>query len=413
MGRSQWRTAAPGRMDSHSAHRGIHPRKPWGPALAGHENGERQLPYPWVKNTTTPAMEKGKGRPFSWREHRLWCEKMWEEGPKKETLRRVAQKVCKVHMQWTQTNPRERIPNFVEGREPQVVAEIYCMHHLPSSKGYVGMAYHGSLDRMKTHWNGRNREKDPSSTMMRNSASPYDWVCWPVERCQGRRLGHVLYHKRFALREGWWATHLNTWWPRGFNAAGTGGEHKGGSRNDWWRYRETYRKEWADNTETRLREACGAVQELSKKLEDGEEQGWEDLAKLPPEDKRRMLQALNMDRQLGGKNRQQIERLIREDLKQHKALKKKPKGDFVKLLITHTGWNAAEVRSIIREPSVCKAHPNPTDAERIWVCERNVPPTGSWLLNYTAMEDEDLDANKRHALEAWDKQAGGETSDVT
>ena len=113
------------------------------------------------------------------------------------------------------------------------------------------------------------------------------------------------------------------------------------------------------------------------------------------------------------KNRQKIERLIREDLKQHKALKKKPKGDFVKLLITHTGWNAAEVRSIIREPSVCKAHPNPTDAERIWVCERNVPPIGSWLLNYTAMEDEDLDANKRHALEVWDKLTGGETSDAT
>ena len=79
---------------------------------------------------------------------------------------------------------------------------------------------------------------------------------------------------------------------------------------------------------------------------------------------------------------------MREELRQFKAIKEKPRGDFVKLLITHEGWNAAEVRKVIRDPEVCRVHPHPTEAERIWVCERNVPPIGSWLLNYTAMEDQ-------------------------
>ena len=89
---------------------------------------------------------------------------------------------------------------------------------------------------------------------------------------------------------------------------------------------------------------------------------------------------------------------MRDELKRHKVLKKRPKGDFVKLLITHKGWNAAEVRKIIREPAVCKVHPDPASAERIWVCERNVPPIGSWLLKYTALEDEDLTEAKRAEL---------------
>ena len=117
-----------------------------------------------------------------------------------------------------------------------------------------------------------------------------------------------------------------------------------------------------------------------------------------------MLQALSVDTTLGGPVRQKMERRLREVIRQSKELKKRPPGDFVKLLITHRGWNAAEVRKVIREPDVCRAHPDPTSAERIWVCERNVPPIGSWLLNYVAVEDEDLQELQRAALEHWEQR---------
>ena len=115
------------------------------------------------------------------------------------------------------------------------------------------------------------------------------------------------------------------------------------------------------------------------------------------EDKRQMLQALNTYPNLGGKHRQRVERSLREEVMQFKAARKKPKGDFVKLLITHKGWNAADMRRIIREPAVCRAHPEPLEAERIWVCERNVPPIGSWILNYT-----------RQTLEQWKREKGAQ-----
>jgi hypothetical protein len=92
-----------------------------------------------------------------------------------------------------------------------------------------------------------------------------------------------------------------------------------------------------------------------------------------------------------------------------KELRKKPNGDFVKLKITHKGWNVAEIRKIIRDPEVCKLHPEPTSAERIWVCERNVPPVGSWLLNYTALEDENLTHENRSSLEEWERQESQRT----
>ena len=97
---------------------------------------------------------------------------------------------------------------------------------------------------------------------------------------------------------------------------------------------------------------------------------------------------------------------MREALRQHKQVKRKPDGDFIKLLITHKGWNATQIRSIIREPAVCELHPNPTEAERLWVCERNVPPIGSWLLNYSALEDEELEEAKKEELEKWDRAEG-------
>ena len=300
----------------------------------------------------------------------------------------------------------EKVPLLEEGRERGVIAEVYYMHHLPSAKGYVGLAYHGTHDRMKTHWNGGNREKVPCSTMMSNSVSPFEWIAWPLERFPGRRQGHVLFHKRAAVREGWWANKLQTWWPQGFNVAGTGGEHKGGARNDWWRYRETYHKVWRNEMQGRLQEGKARVVEICRRLQAGDEMVWTDLDKIPLDLQRQMLQALNVEVQLGGKWRHKLEHQMREHLRQHKIVKKMPDGDFVKLLLTHQGWNASDVRSIIREPEVCKLHPDPTAAERIWVCERNVAPIGSWLLNYTAMEDQDLTPTEVGALEEWEEGEG-------
>ena len=193
---------------------------------------------------------------------------------------------------------------------------------------------------------------------------------------------------------------------RGGTAIEVRREHKGGARNDWWRYRQTYSKEWRENADTRLKEGYAKIHDMCRNIEAKGEEGWEDLKAESPEGKRQILQALNVDGQLGGKLRQKMERLVRESLRQHKEAKKKPNGDFVKLLITHTGWNATDIRGIIREPGVCKVHPDPTAAERIWVCERNVPPIGSWLLNYTAMEDEELDAKTREAVENWEEEEG-------
>ena len=73
-----------------------------------------------------------------------------------------------------------------------------------------------------------------------------------------------------------------------------------------------------------------------------------------------MLQALNSDGELGGGIRRKLERRLREEVRQFRSAKKKPKGDFIKLLITHRGWNAVEVRKILREPEVCRSHPHPS-----------------------------------------------------
>ncbi len=121
----------------------------------------------------------------------------------------------------------------------------------------------------------------------------------------------------------------------------------------------------------------------------------ENLKKVPLEEKRNMLQALNTDPKLIGMLRRKLKRLMREDYKMHKSLKKKPKGEFVKLLITHKGWNAAEIRNVIREPEVCKLQSGTVEAERIWGCERNIPTIGSWLLNNTSMEYDELTVEKR------------------
>ena len=272
-------------------------------AMALHSQGMSvtkgsDLPYPYMKNTFSRE-PLDKGRVFSWLEHRLWCEKVWQEGPRKASLWAVFDKVVAVHKQWLQEGQSHKVPNLVEGRQKGIISEVYCMHHLPSGKNYVGMAYHGAHERMRTHWGGRHKEKDPCSTLLKASASPYEWICWPIERFEGPRKGHVLFHKRAANREGWWANHLKSWWAQGLNVAGTGGEHKGGAREDWQWHRETYSKEWRQSTEERLAAAKQKVQELIKEIAEDPARGWQAVKATTTDEKKEILQALNTDGALG------------------------------------------------------------------------------------------------------------------
>ena len=175
----QRRNEAPGQdNESRSAIKGVHPRKPWGPALAGLESDVRLLPYPWTKNfgakKSTTSTTKPKEKVFRWGDHRAWCEKMWADGPRKYKLKVAALKIAETQAKWFQNGEEHKVPIFSEGRERGIIAEVYYMHHLPSSKGYVGLAYHGAHDRMQSHWSGRNREQDPSSVMMKESQTQFE-----------------------------------------------------------------------------------------------------------------------------------------------------------------------------------------------------------------------------------------------
>ena len=147
-----------------------------GPAFAGHKIDEGELPYPWVKNAFSGSGAKPQ-RTVSWKDHRGWCEKIWQEGPREWRLKYVVEKVRKVRNEGKSRGWGEKVPQFDEGRVKGVVSEIYYMHHLPSGKGYVGVAYHGALDRMQADWYGRNTEMVPSSTLM--ATTPFEWVCCP------------------------------------------------------------------------------------------------------------------------------------------------------------------------------------------------------------------------------------------
>ena len=141
----------------------------------------------------------------------------------------------------------------------------------------------------------------------------------------------------------------------------------GGAQADWLRYRESFRQQWVKTLDQNLDQARQWVHDICVQVANNQD-GWRLLEKVSLDEKRQILQALNSDPSLGGACRSKLERVIREEIKRYKVIKKKPMGDFVKLLITHKGWNAAEIRRIIREPAVCKLHPDPTEAERIWVC---------------------------------------------
>ena len=75
------------------------------------------------------AGKQGKpAKEWSWKEHRVWCEKIWNEGPEKAKLREVVKKVKEVQETFVRSGTPEKVPLLEEGRERGVIAEVYYMH---------------------------------------------------------------------------------------------------------------------------------------------------------------------------------------------------------------------------------------------------------------------------------------------
>ncbi len=127
------------------------------------------------------------------------------------------------------------------------------------------------------------------------------------------------------------------------NVAGTGGEHKAGARRDWSQHREMYHREWRKKSAKATGEAADLIRDISSRVQANSEEGWKVISSLSLDVIRQMLQALSLDTTVGEPVKQKMEWRLREVVRQSKELKKRPPGDFVKLLITHRGWNAAEV----------------------------------------------------------------------
>jgi thermostable 8-oxoguanine DNA glycosylase len=124
-------------------------------------------------------------------------------------------------------------------------------------------------------------------------------------------------------------------------------------KEHWSKYREQAHREWMEISARMAKEAQEKVQAFTNKYEKGEEAAaWKEVLECEVGMKRQMLQALHSDANLAQGCRHKLEGRLRECLREYKRVKRKPKGEFVKLLITHRGWNAAEVRRIIREPEV-------------------------------------------------------------
>ena len=77
--------------------------------------------------------------------------------------------------------------------------------------------------------------------------------------------------------------------------------------------------------EERLAEGKAKVRSLVDDIEKDEMEGWLQARRTTPNQKKAMLQALNMDPKLGGRIRSKLERTLREQLRQLKAEKERPK----------------------------------------------------------------------------------------
>ena len=247
------------------------------------------------------------------------------------------------------------------------------MHHIPSSKSYVGMSYHGVMERMKTHRRARNRDPDPCHRLMRGSASPFEWIMWPMERFGMKRTGFQEFHKKAAPQEGWWADKQQSWWPRGLIVASTGHAHNPVTRAPWNTFRGMQVKQMMRERSNMREESRKQVNEIGKTLRSEGTNGINKYANLERETKRGIMQFLGEDTRAGEEWRNTIERRFRRDLSKVRERKEKPKGEFVKIRITNKAWNLIRVRQILREENVVQLHPDPEQAKLIWVGERNLP----------------------------------------
>jgi hypothetical protein len=87
-----------------------------------------------------------------------------------------------------------------------------------------------------------------------------------------------------------------------------------------------------------------------------------------------LLQHMYMSKEPRRGHRERLEQAMRTAVQLEKKKRVKPKGDFVKVLITSSAARGLKLGTILRAPAVTQLHPAPEEAEQIWVCERNVPP---------------------------------------
>ena len=103
------------------------------------------------------------------------------------------------------------------------------------------------------------------------------------------------------------------------------------------------------------------------------------VKKMLVQDAKKFLQVIYGDG-VTGQDVQQLEVALRTKINTQKEEKRKPMGDYIKLLITHKAWGKVRIRDVLRDPEVVHRHPEPEVAETMWVCEKNVPPISTWLL---------------------------------
>ena len=269
--------------------------------------------------------------------------------------------------------------------------EVYLMFHLPTSKPYVGMAYRGAYQRLQTHWRARFRERDPCHLLMEKSAAPLEWVMWPIEQFPSSKgKGYQSFHRRAAQAEGEWASRLATWWPRGLNIASTGRARKPLTRAHWNRKREQLQREARLAAEQTRKAGEIKIAKMVERLVKGC-QVKEIVRELSLEEKKAILQHLYMSKESIRGPRSRLEMALRAAVHAERQKRKKPDGDFVKVLIASSVARSLRLGSILITPCISQKHPIPEEAEQLWICERNVAPLSQVLINVQKVADETPD----------------------
>ena len=200
------------------------------------------------------------------------------------------------------------------------------------------------------------------------------------------------------MKEGFRATQLQTWWPKGLNEGTTGGEHAAGAgagagaRKDWVYMRHTFHRAHREGMEQRWKEVREEVQQKIRELREKETTV------------QAFVGGISAGRaKLVGQEVGDLERALRVMVNNHKNHKKKPEGDYIKLVVTHKALGVVRIRDMLRDPKLVERHPQKELTENMWVCEKNLPPVATWLLNYREVDkEEDLTEDQMEAFRRWD-----------